>query len=199
MRLHVSFTSKLGKAIPSISLPAGETCRPDAPCLDKCYARKGNFHLPSVKDALADNLAYWNESHAAFEMSVNDFVCLYRFIRWHASGDIPDGEYLKMMVRVAKQNPRTDFLCFTKKYELVNEYLEHNPFPENLHMALSTWGNFKPENPHSLPLAMIKFRSRKNDIPEDAIACPGFCETCCREGGSCWELAPGQVVYFDEH
>lgn len=199
MRLHVSFVSKLGKTIPTINLPAGPTCRPDAPCLDKCYARKGNFHLPSVKKNLVENFKYWQEDPAGFETNVSNFVCMYRYIRWHSSGDIPDMEYLKMMCRVAASNPHTEFLCFTKKFEMINEYLDNNILPTNLHIVLSAWGDFIPDNNHSLPLAMIKFRSAESDIPDNAIACPGFCETCCREGGSCWELSSGQVVYFDEH
>ena len=199
MRLHISFVSKLGKAIPTINLPAGVTCRPDAPCLDKCYARKGNFRFRTVKKVLAENLRYWQEDPAGFESDIRTYARMYRYIRWHSSGDIPDMEYLKMMCRVAAYNPHTEFLCFTKKFEMINKYLDNNILPTNLHIVLSAWGNFIPENNHSLPLAMVKFRNEESDIPDTAIACPGFCETCCREGGSCWELTSGQAVYFDEH
>ena len=35
-----STVSKLGSQIFSINLPQGITCRPDAPCMKGCYAKK---------------------------------------------------------------------------------------------------------------------------------------------------------------
>lgn len=54
--VHVSNTNtKLGASILSINLPAGITCRADAPCAKGCYAMKGNWLYPSVKNSLQGN------------------------------------------------------------------------------------------------------------------------------------------------
>lgn len=125
-----------------------------------------------------------------------------RFFRWHSSGDIPDENYLSMMVDLAQQLPHTNFLCFTKKFELVNHYLDnHKSFPKNLSMVLSAWGSsFIPENPYNLPVAYVRFRKGDQGfIPDDAIKCNGYCGECTLTGDSCWDLKPGQSVCFNEH
>lgn len=42
--------AKLG-SIPSVSLPAGVTCRKDCECFKKCYAQKLERMRPSVRNA----------------------------------------------------------------------------------------------------------------------------------------------------
>lgn len=109
--------SKLG-AIPSVSLPAGTTCRTDCECSRKCYAKKLERLRPSVRDAYRRNYellkkhpdTYWREVEASIMMS--------RFFRFHVSGDIIDGEYLQHMVAIANRNPHCEILCFTKKYSM---------------------------------------------------------------------------------
>lgn len=191
--------SKLGKHIPCISFPVGETCRENAPCFDKCYARAGRFNNPSVQKAYRRNLEIWHNDPEFFELYLKNFASNYRFFRYHSSGDIPDAEYLKMMFRVAEALPGTNFLCFTKKFEMVNDYLDEHEQPDNLQMFLSQWACWKPENPHNLPIAAIKLRCHESFIPEDAIHCPGFCGDCVLTGCSCWHMKHGQTVFFDEH
>ena len=46
MKITISNTiSKLGGFIPSINLPAGKTCRADAPCQKGCYAKKETGYI----------------------------------------------------------------------------------------------------------------------------------------------------------
>lgn len=199
--VHVSRgISKLGEAIPSINLPAVETCRPDAPCARLCYARKGRFSMTHTAQLLSDNLAIWREDPQGFETAAIAAAYFARFFRWHSSGDIVDADYLAMMVRVANACPDTRFLCFTKKYELVNAFLsEGNAFPANLSMVFSAWGNFLPENPHNLPTAYIRFKKVQTPIPADALPCSGYCGACVQGGKSCWHLKSGQSVVFNQH
>lgn len=119
--------------------------------------------------------------------------------RWHSSGDIVDGAYLAMMCRIAVACPDTKFLCFTKKYELVNEYLDNNELPENLTIVFSQWGIFTPYNPHNLPIAAVKFKNGESNIPANARRCPGYCGDCVFSNGNCWDMKCGESVYFDEH
>lgn len=109
--------------------------------------------------------------------------------------------YLQMMVEVADALRGTRFLCFTKKFELVNQYLDvHKAFPKNLRMVFSAWGSFLPENPYNLPMAYVRLKKEGRDgIPADAIQCPKYCGDCVATGCSCWDLKPGGSVVFDEH
>ena len=200
--VHISKgVTKLGADIPSVSLPPVCTCRPDAPCVAKCYARKGRWCFSHNKSLLQKNIDIWNEDPAMFQRDIIISAFHSRFFRWHSSGDIPDMKYLEMMVDTAKRLPDTKFLCFTKKFEMVNEYLNiHKSFPENLRMVFSAWGSFIPENPHNLPMAYVQFKNGETDgIPTDAFQCKGYCGECTLNGSSCWTLNDGASVVFDEH
>lgn len=199
--VHISRgNSKLGPNIPSVNLPPVVTCRIDAPCIKKCYARKGRFSMNHNKELLKNNLEIWKTNPAQYEHDILNGACFHAFFRYHSAGDIPDANYLKMMVRVAYALPNTRFLAFTKKFELVNGYIaEHGALPENLKIVFSAWGCFLPENPYNLPVAYIRFKKCECDIPQNAHHCSKFCGDCVMSGMSCWDLNCGESVYFDEH
>ena len=44
--------------------------------------------------------------------------------RFHVGGDIIDNIYFDYMVAIARDFPETKFLAFTKKYEIVNAYID---------------------------------------------------------------------------
>lgn len=198
--VHISTTnSKLGAAIPSINLPAITTCRPDAPCFKECYARRGNFLYKTVQNSLANNLLAYKENPKLFFSMIAEQTGEYRRCRWHSSGDIVDENYLKGMCWVARKNPHTMYLCFTKKYELINAYIEaKHLIPRNLTIVFSAWKDFMPTNPHNFPTTFVFFPKQpemNKCIPEDAIPCGGKCSSC----SACWQLKKGQSVYFKKH
>lgn len=199
MKIHISTTNdKLGHSIPSVNLPPVLTCRNDAPCMGKCYARKGRWLFKNVKNSLQSNLDAYREDPQYFFDYIAINTRLYRAFRWHSAGDIVDARYLEGMAYVAKKNPKTDYLCFTKKFDLVNAYVDAgNEIPENLHIVFSGWDSlFKVNNPHDFPTTWVAFKKKCNEhIPEGSIPCQGHCEQCL----ACWSLQKGQSVYFDEH
>ena len=190
--------SKLG-AIPSVSLPAVVTCR-ECDCHKKCYARKLERLRPAVRNAYQHNLdilisdpdTYWREVEASIMMS--------RFFRFHVSGDIPDASYFNKMAEIAERNPHCQILCFTKKYEIVNDYIADNwALPDNLHLIFSAWDNLLMENPYNLPMAYVCFRDGHTDAPSWAYLCNGNCTECAKTEGGCWNLKAGEAVVFNEH
>ena len=190
--------SKLG-AIPSVSLPSIKTCRQCA-CREKCYAQKLERLRPAVRNAYQHNLevllkepeTYWREVEASVMMS--------RFFRFHVSGDIPNQEYLANMVAVAGRNSHCEILCFTKRYEMVNEFIEKNgELPSNLHMIFSGWIGLDMVNPFSLPEAHVRYRDGSTTARDDAVECGGNCTECALTEGGCWNLQKGQQVVFNEH
>lgn len=203
MNVKISTTnSKLSGQIPSVNLPAVHTCRHDAPCKHLCYARKGNFTFPNVKASHMNNLACFVSNPEEYFNDIISFLnglVSYRYFRWHSSGDIVNYDYLLGMVRVAKKCKSVKFLCFTKKFELVNQYLASNEkLPSNLHIVFSAWDkNFKVENPFNLPVTYVDFidTTMNPEIPELAIPCTGDCPSCL----ACWSLKKGQAVVFHQH
>ena len=198
--VHISRgVTKLGVDIPSVNLPPVCTCRPNAPCTKKCYARNGRFACVHNKELLATNLSIWNEQPELFKNDVKIAAFKHRFFRWHAAGDIPNEDYMRMIVQVAIDLPATRFLCFTKKFEIVNNYIDkYGSLPQNLTVVFSAWGSFIPENPHSLPVAYVDLYGEECNIPADAIKCHGHCDECVPLGCSCWDLRHGQSVVLME-
>lgn len=206
--------SKLG-AIPSVSLPSIKTCRQCA-CREKCYAHKLERLRPAVRNAYQHNLevllndpdTYWREVEASIMMS--------RFFRFHVSGDIPDEFYFDRMVRIARNNPHCEILCFTKKYELVNSDIarrlaandiwgdgQYNGYtdviPKNLHIIFSGWVGLEMDNPYFLPEAHVLYKDGTTTASDKAIHCQGNCTECAVTSAGCWTLKPGEQIMFREH
>lgn len=192
---------KLGKLIGNINMPT-TTCRADAPCRKLCYGRRGHFLYSSVRNSIDKNYKLFSDNPKSFFQQINAELLItpYSFIRWHSIGDVPNTEYLEGMVRVARKNKKTRFLCFTKQYEIVNAFIENGgKIPPNLIIVFSNWGDWHCENPFNLPTAWIKFRNCENEIPPNATECTGFCGTCVNTEASCWKLKKGGAVYFHQH
>lgn len=189
---------KMG-GIQSVSLPSIITCR-ECECHKKCYARRLERLRPSVRNAYRHNLevlendpdTYWREVEAA--------IMLSRFFRFHVSGDIPNEEYLDRMAEIAERNQHCQILCFTKKYEIVNNFIADNwALPDNLRIIFSVWDGLQLNNPYNLPAAYVKFKDGHTDAPDSAVICEGNCSECASTDVGCWTLQPGEAVVFHEH
>lgn len=201
-KINIGLKSKKLGRIPSVSLPPQLSCRSDAPCSKLCYAKKGTFNYNNVKKAYLENYMLYSENKEQYFKTINDVlqddVIIYKYFRWHMSGDIIDMDYLYGMVKLAKKNPKTKFLAFTKKFDLVNMYLAVNKLPKNLTIVYSAWNKgFEVPNPHNLPVAYVDFKNKllNPDIPQDAKHCQNNCSTC----KICWNLKSGQSTRLHEH
>lgn len=191
--------AKMGD-VQSVSLPAITTCRQGCPCAKKCYALRISRRRPSVKDAYERNYRILQEDPNTYWREVEAAIMLSRFFRFHVSGDIPDVDYLTRMVEVAKRNQHCEMLCFTKKYELVNDWIQsYGDLPNNLHLVFSVWQDLHFDNPYLLPEAHVRYRNGYTTASENAIECNGNCTECAITDGGCWTLARGQQVIFNEH
>ena len=188
----VTFTnSKLGGVIPQINLPAGITCRPDAPCFKGCYALKGNFLFANVRKSHIDNLEMYNTNPDEYFEEVQEKTKFSTYARYFSSGDIPDYYYFVKMVEVAKINKNTKYLVFTKKGYIINSYTaKGNKIPSNLRIIFSSWYDWEQPNPDNFPTSNIL-----QDGDSKGFICPGKCNECLR----CWHLKKGQQVLFKKH
>lgn len=123
-----------------------------------------------------------------------------RFFRFHVSGDIPDIDYLHHMFEIANRNRHCEIICFTKKFDIVNTYLENMTwYPPNLHLIFSGWRDLEMNNPYQLPEAHVRYKDGFTTAREDAIDCGGNCTECAITNGGCWNLKLGEQVVFNEH
>lgn len=184
------------------------TCREDAPCKETCYANKGRQITCTVQGAYYRNLRLMNEDmddlfeQIAFEIKHNGL----NMVRFFDSGDIPNAEFFEKMCETIRRFPDVKFMAFTKKYEIVNEYLaQGNTIPNNFNIMFSAWDyTWKFDNPFNLPVAYVKFKDERlnPDIPKYALNCPSngkkVGEVTCSMCKACWNKKL-KAVYFEEH
>lgn len=191
--------TKMG-SIPSVSLPSVVTCRQDCECCIKCYARKLERIRPTVRNAYRSNLDLLLKDPDTYWREVETAVSLSRFFRFHVSGDIPSPEYLSHMVSVASRNPSCEILCFTKRYDFVNRYLDTGAkLPANLHLIFSGWRGLPMVNPYRLPEAHVVYRDGTTTASSKARFCGGNCTQCAATSEGCWTLGKGDQIKFREH
>ena len=190
--------SKMG-AIPSVSLPPVVTCPAGVPCNKKCYACKICRLRATVRAAYDRNLEILSTDPEAYWLDVRRAVKMSAYFRFHVSGDIPHYDYLLHMVETAKNAPHCQILCFTKRYEWINMFINENgALPENLHMIFSEWGDsWTVPNPHKLPTSRVIFKGEA--VPDGVKVCGGNCYECACRGVGCWELKSGETIAFFEH
>ena len=204
VKIHISRgNAKLG-AIMNISLPPVVTCHNCGGCCQYCYAVRSY-------NRFKETAAGWNENYILFLTDperyfneINAAVKIQRFFRWHVSGDIVNGLYLAGMIRVANENPKTEFLAFTKAYQIVNAAIAAGAvIPGNLHLIFSAAPGVDMPNPYKLPECHINFEDpAKNTYKggaEYVHLCNGNCTECAINCCGCFFLKPGDATIINQH
>jgi ferredoxin len=204
VKIHISGgNAKLG-SIMNISLPPVVTCANCGSCSKYCYAVRSYNRFTGTA-------AGWNENYILFltdpERYFNEIsaaVKLQRFFRWHVSGDIVNGRYLAGMIRVAIENPKVEFLAFTKAYQIVNSAIAAGAvIPSNLHLLFSAAPGVDMPNPYNIPECHINFADPALNTycggAELEYYCTGNCTECAINGRGCFFLKPGDVTIINQH
>lgn len=165
--------SKLGK-IPNISLPPGITCQMRCKF---CYALKF-YKWKSVRKAWDKNYEFYSKYPGIYFLEIEKFLNKYKPIlfRYHVGGDIVDFIYFEQMVEMARKHRSINFTVYTKKFDLLESYLQTDTIPDNLIVLLSTAPNYFPDK--NLNTFRKTWITGLNDpeydklIPNDAFMCP---------------------------
>lgn len=203
---------KTGMNCWNIAMPIS-TCREDVPCRPEnggtCYcckdcqnmARTVACYVRNLRIYRTDRDGYWEQ--VAFKLKHTPLP----YFRYNDAGEIPDYEYIDGMVALARKFPSIKFLCYTKKYELVNEWLDNNggisAIPENLCIRFSTWDKtWEVPNPYNLPMAWVHFKNDllNPEIPEKAAKCSNQIDKNIKCGGCgiCFNKTIHDIV-FEQH
>lgn len=194
--------SKTGMACLNLGMPTC-VCRSDAPCYEKCYARKGTQQIAVVQAAYYRNLRLYNKNPDEFFEQIYYKVKFsgLPYVRLFDSGDFPDYDFLEWLSKLCEQTPNTKYMAFTKKYDIVNEYIDrHGSLPNNLNIIFSAWDKlWDIPNPHGLGIAYVDFDDKRMnpEFPKNAFVCPGK-ESTCSMCGACWNKKLKAVI-FKQH
>ena len=197
-----------------------QSCNHACECYSKriCYGMHGFYQMYLVNQLyLADNLLYIREN--GYEKTADDIIAEIkrtkcRKFRWFTVGDILNIDFIHMMVKIGKACPETEFWGYTKKYMLVNHYIEKymngnaELFLKYTGLIFSHWRNedgtdFEMLNPYHMPTSeFIPFGMEDEAKKADHICpCsdPDVYENCCNCSNPCYRLKIGQSMALLEH
>lgn len=198
--------SKTGCGVIDLAFPV-ITCREDAPCKKTgCYCMKGTQQMATVQGAYYRNYRLYHEDPVDFWNQVQFKLahCGLLRMRYFDAGDLPDYAFIDGMVATAKKFPEMKFMAFTKKYFLVNQWIDNNGnLPDNLNIIFSAWDkDWEVLNPHHMPVAYVDFKDSEKTpvLPAKYQICPNQKDKTitCSMCGKCWRKDLDAVV-FKQH
>jgi len=150
------------------------------PC-SGCYALKGRYRFPNVKDALQRRLA--SLTHPKWVEAMITLVKKKKHFRWHDSGDIQSVKHLINIFEVCKRTPGTRHWLPTQE----RKYLPLGSYPGNLTIRLSNAkNNTKPGNGWTHWSTVV---DSGGDCPASKQG--NVCGSCRR----CWDRRVKHVTY----
>jgi len=178
---------------PSINLPAtqcitgaklvkvqGSTC-------SGCYALKGRYRFPNVKEAMQRRLAKLMDPRWIEAMVT--LVTGHPVFRWHDSGDLQSVQHLKNIFEVCKLTPDTAHWLPTREARFIS-LMDPDVVPKNLKIVLSDHMNDQAITPSWWP-----FTSGVSTKHAD-VTCPASKQgNKCLDCRKCWDRGTKRVIY----
>jgi hypothetical protein len=168
----------------------------------KCYAFKGMYVFPCVKNAqkrrleiLRADLPTWTNNMVELLQAKyrNKKSKKDRVFRFHDSGDIQSLEHLEAIVQIAKNLPSIRFWLPTKEIKTIRLWLSANPkgFPLNLIVRISAPMIGRPAAPISGTLSSTVSAGVGYSCPAPKQG------NNCGDCRACWSLNVPSVDYHE--
>jgi Gene product 88 len=178
---------------------------PGSVCFD-CYALKGNYIYPSVKEAHAKResnidkpewtpalvaLIKWSQARGKNRLGQ---PIARGFHRWHDSGDIQNVEHLTKICAVAALTPEVKHWLPTRELAMVAEYVKRGgTVPDNLTIRVSATMVDGPATKAWPTTSTV--HNAKAPAPS-AHVCPApLQDNACGDCRACWSRDVAQVSY----
>ena len=149
---------------------------PGTPCYG-CYAFKGRYNFPNVKDALTRRLE--SLGHRDWVQAMAVLIKGKKFFRWHDSGDLQGPKHLTNIFEVCKRTPETSHWLPTQERKLLT-LLDPDIIPPNLLIRLSNAKNDTQPGQAWPHWSTVVTKPREGHIcpaPEQGNSC-GDCRAC---------------------
>lgn len=159
----------------------------------KCYARKGQYVWPNVREAHARRMSALLraiDNPDARRQWVSAMVTLLDgvdYFRWHDSGDLQSRAHYELIVDVCKQTPATKHWLPTKE----PRYVDRECMPDNLVVRVSAPLIDRPA-PGSWPNTSTVHKALK---PSGVICAAPSRGGKCGECRACWDRRVKNVSY----
>lgn len=206
MKIKLSRTSKMpcdSWGIPQSTCKTGNIlAKLEGTICNACYAAKGAYSWPVVKNAYQTRLDQFNEDASEWTKTmISQFKRKrnFEYFRWFDSGDLQSLAMLSEIVAIAHAFPKTKFWLPTHEVKTVASYVRrYGPsWPDNLIIRLSDT-HFDKQTAYNGILAPL-FGSKlfkSGAVTEGQATCPapqqnGECKAC----RACWDSNANYVTY----
>ena len=171
--------------LPASACPTGQILAKvkDTPC-SGCYALKGRYRFPNVKDALARRLK--SLMHPRWTEAMTVLVKNKKHFRWHDSGDIQSVKHLIKIFEVCKQTPSTKHWLPTRESRFL-KLMDPDIVPANLIIRLSG---------HMVDGKNATWWRWKSSVSTKRKTCPAKDQgNRCLDCRRCWSRSIPNVTY----
>jgi hypothetical protein len=161
----------------------------------KCYALKGFYNMPNVRNALQKRFNSINKPEWVDAMTIAIAGKeTSGYFRWHDSGDIQSVEHLRKICQIAINLPSIKFWLPTREYSFVTQYKKQfGDIPSNLTIRLSSLminGN-APTG-----IAKILGLTTSGVSKDNSFTCPASNQdNKCLSCRACWDKSVKNVSY----
>ena len=189
-------------SIPAINCKVGSALRKvKGSVCHGCYAMKGFYNFPAVKNALEKRLASidnpkWVEA-MAFLINYYFQRKGVSFFRWHDSGDIQSFDHLLNILKVVALTPKVKHWIPTREYGIIAQLIKSDiVVPKNINIRLSASmidGNYPKLNAEYITYSGVHTTDKAG---KGVFSCPALKQDNeCKDCRACWNRKVSKVSY----
>jgi hypothetical protein len=151
-----------------------------------CYALKGRYRFPNVKDAMQRRLDSINHPLWTQAMAASILETKTGFFRWHDSGDLQSLDHLKKIFEVCKLTPGIQHWLPTRETSII-ACIQADEVPKNLIIRLSA---------HKVDGKASTFWPWTSTVVTSEKTCPAAeQENKCKDCRACWDRSIPNIAY----
>ena len=151
-----------------------------------CYALKGRYRFPNVKDAMQRRLDSINHPLWIKAMATSIIETKTGFFRWHDSGDLQSLDHLKKIFEVCKLTPSIKHWLPTREASIIS-CIQADEVPKNLIIRLSA---------HKVDGKASTFWPWTSTVVTSEKTCPAAeQDNKCKDCRACWDRTIPNVAY----
>jgi hypothetical protein len=151
-----------------------------------CYALKGRYRFPNVKDAMQRRLDSINHPLWIQAMATSIIETKTEFFRWHDSGDLQSLDHLKKIFEVCKLTPGIQHWLPTRETSII-ACIQADEVPKNLIIRLSA---------HKVDGKASTFWPWTSTVVTSEKTCPAAeQENKCKDCRACWDRNIPNIAY----
>ena len=151
-----------------------------------CYALKGRYRFPNVKDAMQRRLDSINHPLWTQAMATSIIETKTGFFRWHDSGDLQSLDHLKKIFEVCNLTPSIQHWLPTRETSII-ACIQADEVPKNLIIRLSA---------HKVDGKAATFWPWTSTVVTSEKTCPAAeQDNKCKDCRACWDRTIPNVAY----